>query len=988
MEFEISLPGSEWEESEKPALTQLVNMGYTYVGPSKLKQESERTSFKQALLYPRLKTAIKKLNPWISDENLDLAVDRIGEGNYHTARNVVDANQKIYAQLTNISRSSGLVPLTVEQDLGDGLEEQSVVVIDFDNPTNNDFVVTNQFFFKGDRKDIEPDIVIFVNGIPLVIIECKKPALPDPLIKAWEMNLGPYQNGGQRFLFFYNLFIVAIAGVVAKYGMIGANINNYEKWSDAYPLTVSQVEELAERTPREQETLLAGMLYPKTLLSILEDYTFFDVLTRDDGSTEKIKRITRHQQIRASVKGLIRIAEGKGGTVWHGPGSGKSYTMMFLSKQIKKNYDYRPILVVTDRRSLNKQITDNFKNSGFVNVVQAKNTRDLEEHIKNPGNKTIMTTIQKFNDCQATSDKDFIVLTDESHRTEYKILAGKMRKALKNAQFFAFTATPIDKGSRKTFQKFGDPLDTYTWDQSINDEKTVPIIHQDQMPHLYVDGSVPLNKLFDTLFPELTDKQKAEIKKRYVTFEKVQQASARIKLIAENIKEHFESTLKPDGYKAMLVTPSQEAAVRYKKALDSIDAPRSKIIISSNRDDKGSDGESWAEYYIPPSKREDEAAKFAKPSDPNQILIVVDMQLTGYDAPVVQTMYLDHALKEHTLLQAIMRTNRKYKEKQYGFIVDYCGIAKNLKEAQEMISHIETKQVYSESDNLLPKLEAARKQAIAHLKDIDPKDSNQIILKFEDKEKLDSFNQAIRKFSAALDAVLPDPEAIKYLDDFNLVKNTKQIIKNWIERDKFSPKPYSNKVQQFLDKYIKVKDLETIMGSREVTPETFLVEVGKFTDKRAKNALIKGQCIAIIKERGTENPSYYEKLDERLKRIINDEEERREEAADYFGRYQEVFEDALHEADAREKQGFENQFEFAVFGKIQEIIKSSDKSKEISKLIYQKTISRMIIDWKDKQTPQDMMKEDWYDILQKNGIDTDKIEKLMDEILTLARRLL
>ena len=139
-------------------------------------------------------------------------------------------------------------------------------------------------------------------------------------------------------------------------------------------------------------------------------------------------------------------------------------------------------------------------------------------------------------------------------------------------------------------------------------------------------------------------------------------------------------------------------------------------------------------------------------------------------------MYLDHALKQHTLLQAIMRTNRKYKEKQYGFIVDYCGIAKNLKEAQEMISHIETKQVYSESDNLLPKLETARKQAIAHLKDIDPKDSNQIILKFEDKEKLNSFNQAIRKFSAALDAVLPDTDAIKYLYDFNFVKNTKQII--------------------------------------------------------------------------------------------------------------------------------------------------------------------------------------------------------------------
>ena len=179
MEFETSQEGGpEWEESEKPALIQLVNMGYTYVGPSKLKQESERTSFKQALLYPRLKTAIKKLNPWISDENLELAVDRIGEGNYYTARNVVDANQKIYAQLTNLSRSSGLAPLAVEQDLGDGLEQQSDVVIDFDNPTNNDFVVTNQFFFKGDRKDIEPDIVIFVNGIPLVIIECKKPALP------------------------------------------------------------------------------------------------------------------------------------------------------------------------------------------------------------------------------------------------------------------------------------------------------------------------------------------------------------------------------------------------------------------------------------------------------------------------------------------------------------------------------------------------------------------------------------------------------------------------------------------------------------------------------------------------------------------------------------------------------------------------------------------------------------------------------------------
>ena len=991
MEFETSQEGGpEWEESEKPALIQLVNMGYTYVGPSKLKLE--RKMYRQAVLYDRLKKAIKNLNPWISDENLDLAVDKIGEDSYRYDVNVVDTNEKIHAKLTELSRSSGLVPLTVQQDLGDGLEEQTVHVIDFDDPENNDFVVTNQFIYQGYRKTVYPDIVAFVNGIPLVVIECKKPSLPEPLISAWDNNLGKYQEGGKGLekLFYYNLFIVATAGVIAKYGTAGADINKYEKWTDAYPLEPSEIKEFAKRDPRDQEILLAGMLYPKTLLSILKDYVIFNVV-----NDKKIKFISRHQQMRVVTKCVEQIRKienttsNHGGVIWHTQGSGKSYSMMYLAQHVKKTFGDKPILVITDRRSLDRQITQNFRNAGYVNLVRARTIEHLTEEIKNPANKTIMTTLQKFADADISSDERFIVLTDESHRTEYKILAAKMRNALKNAIFFAFTATPIDKPNRSTFNKFGEEIDSYTWEESIRDGKTVEIVYQGQMPHLYVDGSVPLNKLFDGLFPELTDEQKAEIKKRYVTLENIQKAPERIKLIAKNIKEHFESALKPNGYKAMLVTPSKEAAVRYKKALDSIDAPQSKIIMTSERDDRGSDGESWEEYYIKSSKREEEAEKFTSPSDPNQILIVVDMFLTGYDAPIVQTMYLDQRLKEHTLLQAIARVNRKYDvHKKYGFIVDYCGISKNLKEAQEMFDHEQTKKLYTGSDNLLPQLEAARKKAMVYLEDIDPKDSNQIILKFKVKEKLDSFNLAIREFSAALDAVLPDPKAIKYLDDFNLAKNAKQIIKNWLEQDKFSPKPYSNKVQQFLDEHIRAEDLTTVMGNRPVTHETFLVEIGKFKDKRARNALIRRQCIAIIKERGPDNPSYYEELDERLKRIINDEEGRREESADYFGRYQAVFEGALHEADEREKLGFENPFEFAVFGKIQEIVKDSEKSKELSEAINQKILSRMIIDWKDKQTPQDKMKEDWYDILKKNGIDTDKILKLMDEMMNLARRLL
>jgi type I restriction enzyme, R subunit len=453
-------------KSEEPAIRQLQSLGYEYKQTPDLNKE--RKDYREVLLYDRLKSAIRKHNPWIDEDGIREALSKIEESRFPYTWDVMDTNERIRAMLVGLSRSGGLEPITVTQNFGEDNVEKTVKLFDFDNPENNDFLVTNQFQLDGLKQPILPDIVIFVNRVPLVIMECKSPYIKDPIQEAVEKNFDRYQsrdNGYER-LMFYNHILVATSGEQARHGTIGAKLNHYARRSEAYPYTEEDIHKMCGFKPREQEILIAGMLSKSHLLDLLKNYTIYEVV-----NNKMIKKVAKHQQYRAVTKVVGRLdleknVADKGGIIWHTQGSGKSLSMLWLATQLMYRFGNPPIVIVTDRTQLDEQIHGTFKACGFPDPISTTTRRHLQQLLNNPKGKTIMTTIQKFGSKEnhIHTDQKVIALIDEAHRTQYKFNAQAMRAAMPNAVFFAFTGTPIDKKNRSTYQVFGPLLDKYSFE--------------------------------------------------------------------------------------------------------------------------------------------------------------------------------------------------------------------------------------------------------------------------------------------------------------------------------------------------------------------------------------------------------------------------------------------------------------------------------------------------------------------------------------------
>ncbi|MDP9290502.1 MAG: HsdR family type I site-specific deoxyribonuclease [Thermoproteota archaeon] len=543
------------------------------------------------------------------------------------------------------------------------------------------------------------------------------------------------KQAGYERLIFYNHFLVATCGTTARHGTIGAKINHYARWSEAYPLTAEEIQKMCNFNPREQEFLITGMLSKSHILDLLKNYVVYET-----ENNKKIKKIAKHQQYRAVSKAVERLdlnkdISDKGGVIWHTQGSGKSLSMLWLATQLMYRFANPPIVVVTDRKQLDEQIHGTFKACGFPDPIPAKSRRHLQQLLSNPKGKTIMTTIQKFGseESHISTEQKVIVLVDEAHRTEYKFNAAAMRKAMPNAVFFAFTGTPINKKDKSTYRIFGPLLDKYSFEESKEDGATLKILYEGRMPDLFVERDETIDQVFERVFVDLDEETRQRLKKEYVTKEKIGEAQARIRKICISLINHYTQHIEPNGYKTMVVAISREAAVTYKRELDKLNAPRSKIIMTSNLGEKGKDGISWDEYYLTPDQRENEAGKFKSPEDDTKILIVVDMLLVGYDIPIVQVMYLDKPLKEHSLLQAIARVNRLYdKAKTYGLIVDYCGITRYLQKALAIFEEQDVQGALEPVEKELEDLRNRHTEAMSFFTDIqDKEDDSAIIEKFE-----------------------------------------------------------------------------------------------------------------------------------------------------------------------------------------------------------------------------------------------------------------
>ena len=958
-----------------------------------------RQRYDEVLLYDRLTAAIRRLNPALDEDGVKDAVSQLAEDGYLHHFPPVETNEKIRAKMVSLSQTGGLDPVTVVQDSDDGPEHVWVKVFDFENPENNDFVMTNQFRVQGFKNPIFPDIVLFVNGIPLVILECKDPAIPRPIEQAYEKNLGPYQDARRGFarLFFYNHCMIATCGTLARVGTLQSDINHYARWSDPYPLTEKQVKDMCDGRGWEQEMTIAGLLSKRNLLDHLQNFVTYETV-----NGKRIKKVAKHQQYRAVTKSIKRLREGesvkgRGGVVWHTQGSGKSLSMMWFASQLRYKIGNPPIVIVTDRKQLDKQIHETFKSCGFPAPIRAKNARHLQELLTSPKGRTIMTIIDKFaTDTQIRTDEKVICLVDEAHRSHYKMQAEQMRVAMPNAVFFGFTGTPIDKEDRSTYKVFGPMLDKYGFSESQADGSTLPIMYQGRLPNLFVEGDDTLEQLFERTIgqdPDMTPELKESLKNQYVTKEKIAEAPSRIKRVALDIVNHYTMHAEPNGYKAMLVAPSREAAVTYKMELDGMNAPKSKIIMTSSLGETGKDGHNWDEYFLTPEQRESESERFKNPDDPTKILIVIDMLLVGYDVPVCQVLYLDRGLREHNLLQAIARVNRPHGEaKTHGLIVDYSGVTRQMQKALEMFEEQDVDGALKPLDGLLHELRLRHLDVMSYFKGVRRDNYDQIIERFEHADMRERFEYVFKRFSKALDAVLPGKEAEPYVADFKFAGEARQLVRTRYDGVNPSLRSYAKKIQKLIDDHVRSLPISIIINNMEVTHENFLAFVSKTTKSdRAKSALIRTRAIAIIDELKPYNPALYESLRQRLQRLIDEEVQRRKENADYFTnpeKYEEIYNLTLSEEKKRREVFGDydaTPFEFALYGEIrrtQEQQQSIDLTKEIFSKMQGETT---IVDWKNKTSVEKKIRRVLYETMSAAGFNDAMIEELSDKAITLAR---
>lgn len=988
--------GGEGTESELPALKQLVAMGYEYKNQAEINKM--RKKYSRVILYDVLEDAIRRLNPELDETGIKSARSQLDEDNYPDNLPVVDTNEKIRAKLISLSRSGGLNPVVVTQTTEDGTVSKTVKIFDFENIDNNDFIITNQFKIQGHKTAIFPDIVVFVNGIPLVVIECKDPGIIDPIGQAYDKNLSHYQKQGQGFekLFFYNHCIIAMCGFKAKVGTICADINHYARWADVYPLEEEEVENKCGRPVRDQERIIAGLLSKENLLNHLKYFVIYETV-----NGKKIKKIGRYQQFRVVEKSFTRLQSSeeikdKGGVIWHTQGSGKSLSMLWFALQLMYRYGNPPIIIITDRKQLDMQVYTTFKECGFPTPVRAEKKTHLAELLSNPRGKTIMTTIDKFvMDGGSQTDEKVICLVDEAHRSHFKFKAAQMREAMPNAVFFGFTGTPIDKKNRNDFKVFGPLIDKYGFKESQADGATLPIKYEGRMAELSVEGSDTIEQIFERIIGQdsaITPEMKESLKKQCITKEKIAEAPSRIKRIALDIVEHYTKHIEPNEYKAMIATSSREAAVLYKKELDRLNAPASKIIMTSSIGETGKDDQVWDEYYLSPAQCEREAEEFKKSEDPTKILIVVDMLLVGYDVPICQVLYLDKGLREHNLLQAVARVNRPYNEpKKYGLVVDYFGITRELQNALDIFEKKDVNDALLPIEGLHDELKEQHRIVMKHFEGLNLEDYDAIVVRFEPEDHREKFEHDFKKFSSLLDVIMPDPAANQYVEDFKLVSKARLVLHTAYNGEKPNTRSYAKKIQQLIDDHVRSSTVRLLVERMLVSPENFLANLlENIKSPRAKAALIKARATAIINEFMPNNPAFYEKLHERLQRLIDEEEKRRKENAEYFmdpERYAEIYNEAISEEKARNEAFGDykaTQFEFGLYCELNKITEE-EPSADLAKEIFSKIGDEVaLIGWKEKPSVIKKIHAIIYDVLKDASFSKDEIKKLSEKIVRLA----
>ncbi len=1048
--------------SQIPALQLLQNLGYTYLTPEEvLKERQDKLS--NVILEDILEQQLLKFNKIqfkgkiypFSPASIRGAIDAIK--NVPMFDGLVTTNSKIYDLLT--------LGKSFEESIGNDRKSFTINYIDWNNIENNVFHVAEEFEVNRTSSDkkYRPDIVLFVNGIPLCIIECKRPDIKEPLEEAKSQHLRNQQEDGIPHLYKYSQILLALTSNKVQYATTGTPRKFWATWKEQKlketdlqelvnkPLSDEQKDKLfadrfkyvrkyfdnieAEgRLVTEQDKLLYSLCQPQRLLELMYKYIVYDA---------GIKKIARYQQYFAIQDTLERIKiirneRRQGGVIWHTQGSGKSLTMVMLAKAISLEPEIvnPKVVIVTDRIDLDKQISDTFKSCGKV-VKKATSGEDLGNIIADNKETIITTVINKFQAALRKkkvidNSKNVFVLVDESHRSQYGSANALMQKVFPNACYIGFTGTPLMKKEKSTAVKFGGIIGTpYTINQAVEDEAVLPLYYESRLAVQNVTQN-SIDKYFDIISRDLTDKQKADLKKKFSTRRILNEAEQKIANVALDISQHFEHKYKGTGFKGQLTVPSKAIALKYKKYLDELGMVTSEVVISAPDTREGNDdiyeenssevNQFWKrmmDRFGNESEYNAQIINQFKNAPEPELLIVVDKLLTGFDAPKNSVLYIARSLKEHGLLQAIARVNRLAEGKDYGEIIDYYGLLTELDEALLTYSNIGDFDEEDIQDALISAQEEIKKLPQLHSDlweifnginkyDIEAYEQH---LKYEDDR--DKFYDKLSQYSKVLQLALgnfkfleetPEKKIVTYKNDLKFFLNLRVSLKSRYA-ESIDRKEYEAKIQKLIDTYVTSDEIIQVTEPVDIfDTEKFKAEVEKKVSTRSKADTIAYRISRTISEKWDDDPIFYKKLSELLKEAIAkyskqiiDEAERLKNDNAYLNRVTEIL------TMARTRTGddipisiLNNEVAKAFYGVVFEKIKKYDATKdsaaELALKIDKIILDNQYVDWIKNTDLQNKIINDIEDVLfefkdtNKIDITFDDIDFIIDESMKIAKR--
>jgi type I restriction enzyme, R subunit len=905
---------------ELPFLAQLRGLGWQggtnevlELAMQQTPEQSFRTSFSEVVLLPKLREALQRINPFLTAAQTDEVIRKITT---FSKSGLIENNQQVLTYL--------LENTTVAQNEQTGELSPTVRFIDFENMENNIFTAISQFKVKvtGTDHHIIPDIVLFINGLPVVVVEAKSSKVKEPIPEAIDQLLRYSEQRGStgegcKELFFYNQFIITTCRTEAKFGTITTNTEkHFYRWTDPYPLTLNNLEH-GKSSPNDQQRLVAGMLSCRNLLDIIQVFTIF----KTDDKGKKIKVVGRYQQFRAVKITAQRLAEGKsplerGGIIWHTQGSGKSLTMMFLVREmrLKPKLQTWKIIFVTDRTQLETQLHETGQGIGFtikaahfINPKPKPDGKSLKELLRSDNSDLVMAMIHKFQENgdlaglqlfpELNPSSNILILTDEAHRSQYSLLAANLEKALPNATAIGFTGTP----THKTEKKYKDYIDKYTMRQAIDDGVTLEIVYEGFTHNAEIPNTAGLDAKFEDVFSEYKLSERLQIL-GFGTRDAYLDAITTINTKAKSMVEHYVEQIFTGGFKAQIVANSRETAVRYKQAIAialqdkirdlelknpmNVDIETLKkleiaVVISGNHNDLPHiKAHSNSEYHKKSIKRF--KLPFGKIDEKDAalngnvgIIIVNDMLLTGFDAPIEQVMYLDKMIREHNLLQAIARVNRIGPAgKNKGFVVDYIGVGHHLKAALDTYAEKELQEILdclSDDATELNNLIKAHSDIWDFLKKYDLEDltdTDAIFDTFYDEDIRFEYLKLFKILTTCFNTVLPRKAALDYFEDWKNFMLINDLALKHFRDARFKMTGIPPKLLAIADEFLISKGVEQTVAPISIIADDFLSDISSKKREKTKAAAVEHAIRHYIDINIDEDPALFALFSEALEAIF------------------------------------------------------------------------------------------------------------------------